>query len=370
MFRSFRIDHAARALEGFEQQSRPLDQFLNQYFRANHAIGSKDRKEIGDLLFDWMKWKSLIEFITPKSLSAKEKITEYLSFDPTQYINDSSIPDYIRACCPKVLFELLSLQYGEKKAMELAQTFNGRAPLTVRVNAKWISRDALLQKFSKNYRVRPCPKAPCGIIFDEKVNIHGLDEWKEGLIELQDEASQLIAGLVTPRKGENVLDYCAGGGGKSLAIAASNPSIHITLFDKRSYALEEAKKRFFRGGLPLYSILSPQQKENSFDWLLLDVPCSGSGTYRRNPDLKWKFSRSFLDELLVLQKEIFYKATPYLKSGGYLVYATCSILKEENEEQIASFLQNEAFEIQGSPFCSLPSNQGMDGFFGCVLKKK
>ena len=203
-----------------------------------------------------------------------------------------------------------------------------------------------------------------------------MEEFKKGYFEVQDEASQLIAELIAIEPGMRFLDYCAGSGGKSLAIAPRlKERGQLFLHDIRPRALLEARKRLKRAGIQNAQLLpadSPNKRllKMKMDWVLVDAPCTGTGTFRRNPDMKWKFEDQLLPRIIQEQREIFEEALSFLKPGGHIVYATCSVLPQENLHQAAYFLDRFPLEQIGEPFSSIPLTGEMDGFFGVVFKKK
>ena len=191
---------------------------------------------------------------------------------------------------------------------------------------------------------------------------------------MQDEASQQVAALVQAKPGDHVLDYCSGSGGKALAFApAMDGKGQIYLHDIRAHILQEAKRRLKRAGVQNAQVLTTDKLKplkKKCDWVLVDAPCTGTGTLRRNPDMKWRFTGEMLQRLIGEQRTIFEKALSYLKPEGRIVYATCSILKEENSEQIAHFLKTYGLKLEDSPLQTLPEEGGMDGFFGAVLLRE
>jgi len=204
-------------------------------------------------------------------------------------------------------------------------------------------------------------------------NFFATEEFKQGLFEIQDEGSQLIALLVGAQPKQQVFDYCAGAGGKTLAFA---PNMHsqgqIYLHDIRAHALLQARKRLKRAGIQNAQIInddSPKlpKLKKKMDWVLVDAPCSGSGTLRRNPDMKWKFDDAMITRLVGEQRKIFERALSFMSPEGRIVYATCSIFPEENQNQIDHFVKTYNLKIEGKPFISLPKLNGMDGFFAAVL---
>jgi 16S rRNA C967 or C1407 C5-methylase (RsmB/RsmF family) len=208
----------------------------------------------------------------------------------------------------------------------------------------------------------------------QRSSLFALPEFKAGLFEVQDEASQIVAAQVNAFPGTHVLDYCCGAGGKALAIAPSMQGKgQMYLHDIRTQIFAEAKKRLKRAGIQNAQFILPNDKKKKFigkmDWVLADVPCSGSGTLRRNPDMKWRFQASDIEELVQKQREIFEKALSFVKHKGHIVYATCSILPEENEQQVDFFLKHFPVRLVKEPFQSFPRKGKMDGFYAATLQK-
>ncbi|NGX55460.1 MAG: hypothetical protein KR126chlam2_01095, partial [Chlamydiae bacterium] len=265
-------------------------------------------------------------------------------------------------------------QYGEEKAMRLCQICNTPAPTTVRINPLKTTREELLAQWEKEYEVTPCDHSTYGIQFKKRIPFFTLDAFKNGLFEVQDEGSQLIALKVKSSPGDQVMDYCAGSGGKTLAFAHQMEGRgQIYLHDIRPLALQQARKRLCRAGIQNGQFLTPEHPlleklKKKMDWVLVDAPCSGTGTLRRNPDMKWKFDDDLVKKLVGEQRVIFERALSFVKPGGKITFATCSILREENEEQLAHFLKVYDLKMVGDPFVSLPSFGGMDGFFAVTLE--
>lgn len=375
MRKPFREHHLFQILSSFEEKSVPLDAFLRSYFRSHSAVGSKDRKQIAEAIYGMIRWRGLLDFLSQKPLSWESRFQTYQTFVPSNTLYDTSIPLHVRISFPKAFFQLLSTSLGEEKAYAFCLASNEAAPTTIRVNLLKTSRTALLEKWKNLFQVSACRYSSTGIRFEEKINFFGQEEFKLGLFEIQDEASQLIADLVKVKPKEQFLDYCAGSGGKSLAIAPQMQGQgQLFLHDIRQPILLEAKKRLKRAGIQNAQILpfdSPykSQLKEKIDWVLVDAPCTGTGTLRRNPDMKWKFDEANLLSLIAEQREIFAEALRFVKVGGHIVYATCSVLPQENKEQVAHFLTHFPIEQIGEPFSSFPSKGEMDGFFGVVFKK-
>jgi 16S rRNA C967 or C1407 C5-methylase (RsmB/RsmF family) len=351
----YREYHFRSLLKLFKYEKTPLDLIVRRYFRLNKSLGSKDRAWIGETIYHYIRWENLYDA---------------LNLDPIEPLpSTETLPLHLQLGTPEKLFDTLKTTYGEETAISICQINQTRAPITIRANTLKITRDDLIKKLSAQFTVQPAPHSKNGILFDSRINFSLLPEFKEGLFDVQDEASQLGSALICPSLKNQILDYCAGAGGKSLAIA---PNMHqsgqLYLYDIRPQALQEAKKRLKRAGIQNAQFNLPPSKK-SMDWVIVDVPCSGSGTYRRNPDLKWKFDSLDLTHLIQEQQFIFEQALSYLHPKGTIVYMTCSILPEENEAQIDYFQKKYNLEaIQ--KFQTLPLLNGMDGFFAVSLKRK
>lgn len=370
----FREHHLFALLDGYSQQTHPIDLYISEYFRSHTSLGSKDRAFIAESVYALIRWQGLLDYLAGSS-NWKARYETYQGMNLEEMQENEEIPLVNRVSFPPTLFDLLVSNYGPEKARDLCLASNSPAPTTVRANAIKISRDDLLKRWEGTYEVSPTSTSSGGIIFHKKINFFQLPEFKEGLFEVQDEGSQLLAALMQVEPGQQVLDYCAGSGGKTLAFAPRMQGKgQIYLHDIRPFALKEARKRLNRAGIQNNQILLPTSPQlaklkKKMDWVLVDAPCSGTGTLRRNPDMKWKFDAEMLARLTGQQRMIFEKALSFLKPNGRIVYATCSLLKEENQEQVDHFLSTYSLVIEGSPFQTLPTFGGMDGFFGVVLKR-
>lgn len=372
----FREHHLLELLYGYDSQALPLDRYMSDYFKAHKALGSKDRAEIAETVYGIVRWRALIDHLIKHPITWENRVETFKKGNLESYLKDSSIPLPIRLNFPQELYDLIVNSYGEEKAYAICLDSNFPAPTTVRINPLKTNRDSMLNRWAESYEVIPCTQSALGIIFKKKINFFGLPEFKEGLFEVQDEGSQLLANLVQAQPGELVMDYCSGSGGKTLAFAPKmNGTGQIYLHDVRGYVLDEARKRLRRAGIQNAQVVienDPKLKKlkKKMDWVLADVPCSGTGTLRRNPDMKWKFDPAMLQRLLGQQRVIFEKALSYLKPGGKIVYGTCSLLKEENQMQIEHFMKIYDLELVGDIFQTIPTQGGMDGFFGAVLSSK
>jgi 16S rRNA (cytosine967-C5)-methyltransferase len=373
---SFPEYHLFQLLKRFDNQHLPLDLFLSHYFKAHRALGSKDRLLIAQATYGMTRWKGLLDYLIGPSPTWDQRYALFRSFQPSNYLSLNTIPLNIRLSFPNELLLLLIESHGEESAIHHCQVCNTEAPITVRINPMKTSREALLNKWKTLYEASPCKHAIYGIQFKKRIPLISLPEFKEGLFEIQDEASQLVASLIQAKPGDQVLDYCSGAGGKTLAFAHTlHNKGQIYLHDVRPVILEQARKRLHRAGIQNAQFLPAGDRalmalHSKMDWVLVDAPCSGTGTLRRNPDQKWKFSLPLLNRLVGQQRMIFEKALSFVKPGGSIIYATCSILKAENERQVEHFLKHYNLMIASPPFISLPSYGGMDGFFATHFIKQ
>jgi len=367
----FRQYHLFQLLETYDESQLPMDVVLHHYFRSHRALGSKDRHFLAETAMNMIRWLGLIDALS----EAKDWKSRYQTFESVrdQLLSSdwSQFPDHIQVSFPKKLFQFFLNQYGSEKAKEICLASNQLAPLFIRANTEKISREELLENLQKKgYAVQKTRHSPAGILFNQKISFSQIKEFQQGLFEVQDEGSQLLAFLVEAKPGDHVLDYCSGSGGKTLAFAPQMKGQgQIYLHDIRPKVLQEAKKRMKRAGIQNYQMATLKTLKCKMDWVLVDAPCSGTGTIRRNPDMKWRFSQEQLSNLITLQREIFHEAISYLKPGGTIVYGTCSLLQQENERQVDFFLKTYSLEKVGTTLQTYPSPGGMDGFYGVALKK-
>lgn len=369
----FRQYHLLSILSLYENSNFPLDLILRNYFRKHHSVGSKDRKEIAETTYGIVRWQGLLDHLGPPPHSWEQRHKIYSQIDPFKYFRKQNIPPHTRLSFPKPIYKLINQFYGCAKTEELCLASNTPAPTTIRANTLKTTRSDLFKAWQNTYDISLCKHSTTGITFHKKINFFSLPEFKQGLFEIQDEGSQLVAMTVKAQPKQQILDYCAGSGGKSLAFAPlMKHSGQIFLHDIRPHILLEAKKRLFRAGIQNAQTLNPDSPQlkrlkKRMDWVLVDAPCSGSGTIRRNPDMKWNFSMKKLRELTGMQRSIFEKALSYMHPNGHIVYATCSLFEDENEAQVEHFLKTYNLKLQGYPFKSLPSKGEMDGFFAATF---
>lgn len=371
--------HLIKLLEGYEGQTSPIDYYVSRYFREHHALGSKDRAFISEEVYRLIRWKGLVDFVLqeqnmPISWKARLDVMPTLS----QHLSREDIPLHIRVSMPKELFCQLVRSWGHAEAEAIALASNEQAPTFVRVNALKTTRDDLLARWqSQDYAVSKGQECDDAILFHKKIHFFSLPEFREGLFEVQDEGSQLVAKMCAAKSHEQVLDFCAGSGGKALAFAPQMGGTgQIYLHDVRKHALIEAKKRLKRAGIQNAQIVHAEEHKKlkslkkTMDWVIVDAPCSGSGTLRRNPDMKWKYTDEMLERLVSEQRVIFEQALSYVRPEGMILYATCSILSQENQEQVEHFLKTYPIEQVGPLFACLPERGKKDGFFACLFQKK
>jgi 16S rRNA (cytosine967-C5)-methyltransferase len=394
----------------------PADAAVSRYFRAHRNLGQTDRAFVAETVYAVLRRRRSLEAAagsaSPRDLAiaalvrvrglsgrALEDVVreeEKALIARVRAAKSESFPAAVRADLPDWLWERLAATHGEDEAMRIAQGLLNPAPLDLRVNVAKLGRDeALDQLRADGIEGAATPLSPAGIRLAGKpaINRHAL--FKRGAIEVQDEGSQLLAYLLAPRRGEMVADYCAGAGGKTLALAMlMRGSGRIYAMDVSAKRLAELAPRAARAGVtsvhPL--VLSGEgdarakRLAGKLDRVLVDAPCSGFGTLRRNPDLKWRHGPQALVELAAKQAVILGAASRLLKPGGRLVYATCSILPEENEAIADAFAAAHAgfaplsckalLEAQRIPLdCGerlrlWPHRHGCDGFFAAAFERR
>ena len=382
------------ALEAIFEQGHYADKVIERTLKSNPKWGAKDRSFIAETTYEMVRWWRLVNFLSPSKdpwdlfgtywLMQGNELPDWEEFARLQpekirgkyeNITDPGLLESI----PEWLQTLGSQELGEKWEAEI-HALNEEAEVVLRVNPLTTTRERLKNLLEaegiRSYLVKGYPDA---LVLEERQNVFRHPSFKEGLFEVQDASSQLVAAALQVEPGMRVIDACAGAGGKSLHLAAlmGNKGKVISM-DVEEWKLQQAKLRARRNGV---SIFEPKiiegsktikRLKESADRLLLDVPCSGLGVLRRNPDTKWKLSLESLEKVQKTQQELLQAYPSMLKKGGQLVYATCSILPSENEEQIKKFLASEAgkdFELIEDRKV-LAQESGFDGFYIARLLKK
>ena len=408
----------------------PADRVLDRYFRDRRYIGSKDRQAIAERVFGVLRRRARLDWHLRESgyrdvLDARRRVladvivADGRSMDAVDQLFSAGphatgklskreeelaeklvgrtldAPDAPPEA-PYWLAEKLRALYGERFGAELA-ALNLTAPFDLRTNLlKAKDRDeALAALKAEGIEAEPTRLSPLGLRLPSRKPIEHWTAFRQGQVEVQDEGSQIVALLVDAKPGMKVVDYCAGAGGKTLALAAAmNNQGRLVACDTSEGRLERSRVRLKRAGVHNVEthLLAPGDKwakrqAGGFDRVLVDAPCSGSGTWRRNPDARWRYGPDDIEALVAEQKQILDRAAKLVKTGGRLIYATCALLKEENEDQVAAFLERHPgfrqipvgeiwpSAVGGSALTTDPSlrlspaSHGTDGFFVAVMEK-
>jgi 16S rRNA (cytosine967-C5)-methyltransferase len=299
---------------------------------------------------------------------------DYLHKTFEEIKNDRKIVESI----PDWLDELGEKELGKNWSEEL-HALNEQATVVLRVNTLKVSRAELQRQLADSDEIftTTSPNFQDALMLEERQNIFTRQQFKDGLFEVQDAGSQLIAPFLRVEPGMRVVDACAGGGGKTLHLAALMQNKgRIIAMDTEAWKLEELKKRARRAGATnietraIESSKTIKRQENSADRLLLDVPCSGLGVLKRNPDAKWKLSLEAIEKVKQAQQKIVNEYSVIVKPGGMMVYATCSVLPSENEKQVEKFLSEKGDKFELVDQKTLLPSEGFDGFYMALLKKK
>ena len=357
------VRHAVAAVADLLQFAAPADQVLSAYFRKHRNLGQKDRALVAEAAFAVLRRKRSLEAAAGSSEPAAlvtAALVRVLGFsgraldglaDPELLAKlrgaSKELPDAVRVDLPDWLWQRLEAENGRDEALRIAQGLLNPAPLDLRVNLARMTREQVLARLKQDgIEASETRYSPAGVRLAGKPAINNHALFRDGLIEVQDEGSQLLAWLLAPRRGEMIADYCAGAGGKTLALAM------LMRGSGRVYALDVSAKRLAALGPRaaraqvnnIHSIALSGDNDarakrlaGKLERVLVDAPCSGFGTLRRNPDLKWRHGATAIDELAEKQARILHAAARLVKPGGRLVYATCSILQEENEAIVEAF---------------------------------
>jgi 16S rRNA (cytosine967-C5)-methyltransferase len=431
-----RIAAAIDILETLVAGSRQADDVAAGYFRAHRYIGSKDRAQVSRHVYAVLRHRAALDWwveragrsniapsprsrmIAALAVAEGEKAGEIAgSFDGGRFrpaalspvedrlvkalagrsLRHPAMPRAVANDLPDWLESYLSAVYGDRLETEM-EGLNAPAPVDLRVNMLKTDRDGAWRALAAEHiRAEPTPWSPVGLRLTERAPLSALAAFKEGLVEVQDEGSQLAALLLGAKPGMRVVDFCAGAGGKTLALAAAMKNRgKLVACDTADWRLDRSGQRLRRAGASnverhaLASERDPWVKRHakSFDRVLVDAPCLGVGSWRRNPDAKWRATPNDLAELQIRQHDILASAARLVKPGGRLAYVTCSLLREENEAQAERFLaETPDFtlypaarawdEALGTPCPAggdylrlTPAQHGTDGFFVAIFERK
>ncbi len=411
------LDAIIQALTVVLPARAPADSLLRQFFRDNKNLGQKDRALIADTVYAALRRRRLLEHVTPRAtpreiaLAALVKVQGVGVGQIESQLSDAekawltalkaqdldTLPIGVRADLPDWVIDRMRKHMSDEEILLLARSLQQPAPLDLRVNSMKAPRQGVLDRLEHDQiAAQPTRYSPLGVRLREKPALNQHPMFLDGAVEVQDEGSQLLGMLVEPRRGEMVVDFCAGAGGKTLQMGAAMDSTgRLYAFDVSDKRLANLGPRLKRSGL---SNVFPQRisGENDakvkrlrgkIDRVLVDAPCTGLGTLRRNPDLKFRQTAESVAELNAKQTAILDAAASLVKPGGRLVYGTCSLLTQENEEVVAGFLAShpdfrvvnaaEVLERQGvkvpdsgGEFLKLlPHKHDTDGFFAAVLER-
>jgi len=407
-------------------------------FRAHREIGAHDRRLIAETVYGLIRWDRLLSSIVrhlgergrgkPRQLSpAEEDQLLLLAYEARQGVAPEIVAgemaailgalvpvetlvgpevglgntrgldrEALRRSFPTWLFERLVTDFGEAGAMTLADALNQRAPMCVRCNTLRVSREELVERLgAEGVVAHPTALSPTGLSFETRVNAFGLAAFREGLFEVMDEGSQLVAEAVAPPPRGRVVDACAGAGGKTLALAALLAGAgRVLALDVAGKKLEELRRRARRAGLSTVAAravepgqpLPAEARPGFWDRVLVDAPCSGIGTLRRNPEARWRLTPAEVATFPSRQLSLLVDYAPLVAVGGRLIYATCTLLAEENQRVVERFLaERSEFEVfplkeifgkeralsvgDGVTLDLRPDRHGTDGFFAAILRR-
>ncbi|HEX9997920.1 MAG TPA: class I SAM-dependent methyltransferase [Abditibacterium sp.] len=377
------------ALESVFENQQVASRALDNLFAQNPKWGKRDRAFVAETTYEIVRWRRFLAFAVQKDdhwslLAARllQNHEELPEWPEISGLNAASIrarlqtrdlPRAIRESIPDWLDDFAKTQLGANWDAEIA-ALNREAPVVLRANTLKISRDELQKQLQNDeIETQTITGLPNALQLQTRRSVSHLPHFKNGGFEFQDAASQLVAPFLRAQSGHKILDACAGAGGKSLHLAALIKNRgHIVSCDTESEKLAELRRRASRNGISCLETKTPKTLEShgqKFDRILIDAPCSGLGTLRRQPDLKWRLTPEFLAQIEGKQREILDFYAPMLQTGGFLVYATCSILPSENERQIEAFLsRNSGWQLDEKKPVS-PAETGFDGFFMARLRR-
>lgn len=410
------VSHTEEVLREVMRFTGPADAILSRYFREHPKLGSRERNAVAEGVYAVLRNKLVYASFSESGYGPAMRRLSLLGLadavgidalgglSPEEaewlrriaQIDRNSLPLALRANLPSWLFDRLVARNGEAATLQLAEALNRPAPLDLRVNVLKAKREEVIaQLAAAPIQCEPTPYAPLGIRVMKKPALQNLPLFKDGVIEVQDEGSQLLAHIVAAKRGEMVMDFCAGAGGKTLALGALMRNTgRLYAFDVSEKRLSKLKPRLARSGLSnVHPVVIAHENDAKvkrlaakIDRVLVDAPCSGLGTLRRNPDMKWRQTPESLVELNAKQTAILSSAARLVRPGGRLVYATCSLLDEENEAIAEHFLAThedfvlvpmkdvlleQKIPLDMQDYLKLsPQVHQTDGFFAAVFERR
>jgi 16S rRNA (cytosine967-C5)-methyltransferase len=425
----YRLDLVIQALRAILPLAHPADTTLRYFFQDNR-IGSNERALVAETVFGVLRHRLLLEHAcergtetapeaapspakvaTPRRMALAyfvrfggynlREIEPVLKHGEKEWlatvkgVKAEELPLTVQAELPDWLVEKMRASYSDADILAIGRAMQQGAPLDIRVNTLLAKRDEVLQQLhEKKIEATATPYSPIGIRLKDKIPLNKDALFTEGKVEVQDEGSQLLGLLLAPKRNDMVVDFCAGAGGKTLMLSAQmNSQGRLYALDVSEKRLANLKPRLKRSGAsniqPMLiaheNDLKVKRLAGKIDRVLVDAPCSGLGTLRRNPDLKFRQSPGSIEELTRKQAAILASASRLLKKGGRLVYATCSILPEENQRIVEAFLaahpdftlkpagevlQQQKIALEMGDYLELrPQLHGTDGFFAAVLER-
>lgn len=377
-------------LEAIIGEKRYADKVIEKLLKRDPRWGARDRRFIAETIYDIIRWYRLFCYAGSKDywhllacwlVKNDVELPDWQEFRDLnedkikERFKDASKKRTLAQSIPDWLDELAYAQLGDRWEKELI-ALNETAPVVLRANTLQTNQAALVELLTEESISCTADRdLPDAVLLDRRANVFSTDAFKSGKFEVQDAGSQTIAPFLNPEPGLRIVDACAGAGGKTLHLAALMKNAgRLIALDTEQWKLDELKKRARRAGATnietrcIENMKVIKRLENTADRLLLDVPCSGLGVLRRNPDAKWKLTQEFIDRVTSVQKDILEHYSKILKPGGIMVYATCSILPAENQDQVNAFLKNHA-EFSLIQEQQLWPSDGTDGFYMARMLK-
>lgn len=394
-----RVEAVVRVLDAVMGKKEYTDKALERYFRANKKAGSDDRAFIAEMVYDAVRhWNYLVWFTGDRFSFKREGMwalvgnllllkgyelpewQEFAVLNPAHVAERAkrkNLPRQILQSVSPELDELAVEQMGEERWDKELRAMNEPAAVVIRVNTLAMTKEELARGLAaEDHETEEIPGYPDALRLVNRENIFRHDLFEQGAFEVQDAGSQLIAPFLKAEPGMRVIDACAGAGGKTLHLAALMGNRgRIIAMDVEDYKLTELKNRAQRNSVSIVEsrviegMKTIKRLEATADRLLLDVPCTGSGVLKRNPDAKYKIDRKFLARVTAIQRDIIEQYSRMLKPGGMMVYATCSVFKAENEQRVAEFLAKSPLFVLEEEVMHYPSDTYYDGFYMARIRK-